>query len=119
MAHIGLTYQNIRGVNTKINEFTTNVLTQNVDILALTETWLSASVQDAELFDNRYEVHRRDRDNASASAASAGRRRPESAAAAVSRGGGRLRSYTEADYVPTYVRIRDGRRTYLGKNYQK
>lgn len=38
-----------------------SVLGQETDIIVITETWLNSSVYNAQLFDERYEVHRRDR----------------------------------------------------------
>lgn len=54
-------YQNVRGLRTKTNDFYKNVQCCNFDIIILTETWLNDSVINAEIFDNRYNVHRRDR----------------------------------------------------------
>jgi hypothetical protein len=59
--NINLLYSNVRGLNTKTHEFSCNLLAQNSDIIALTETWLHPGVFDAELFDDRYTVFRRDR----------------------------------------------------------
>lgn len=38
------------------------ILSNNYDIIVLTETWLCDGVVDSEIFDDRYEVYRRDRD---------------------------------------------------------
>jgi Reverse transcriptase (RNA-dependent DNA polymerase) len=54
-------YQNVRGLNSKTLECLSSVLAQEHDFIALTETWLNDSVKDAELFDGRYIVFRRDR----------------------------------------------------------
>lgn len=54
-------YQNVRGLNTKTIQFSIAVAAQSHDVIALSETWLSESVLDAELFDGRYLVFRRDR----------------------------------------------------------
>jgi Reverse transcriptase (RNA-dependent DNA polymerase) len=54
-------YQNVRGLNSKTLECLSSVLAQEHDVVALTETWLSDSVKNAELFDERYLVFRRDR----------------------------------------------------------
>lgn len=59
---INVYYQNIRGINSKIETFNLNVLNNNYDIIALTETWLNSNVNSSELFDNRYTVFRSDRD---------------------------------------------------------
>lgn len=40
-----------------------NVVCANYDAVILTETWLNGRVFDAELFDSRYTVYRRDREN--------------------------------------------------------
>jgi exonuclease III len=45
----------------KTHEFYSNLLAQDINIIGLTETWLSSSVLDAELFDARYTVFRKDR----------------------------------------------------------
>ena len=54
-------YQNVRGLRTKTEGFFTNLLTEEYDIVALTETWLCDSIFSSELFDDRYTVIRRDR----------------------------------------------------------
>ena len=54
-------YQNVRGLNTKTVECLSAVSAQEHDLIALTETWLDDSMSDAELFDDRYLVFRRDR----------------------------------------------------------
>lgn len=55
-------YQNVRGLNTKTLNFSKNVLCNNYDIIVLTETWIQSGVTDRELFDDRYNVYRCDRD---------------------------------------------------------
>lgn len=56
-------YQNVRGLRTKLREFGTNCLSNNHDILCITESWLNGSVLDSELVDlDRYSVFRRDRE---------------------------------------------------------
>lgn len=42
-----------------------NVCCCNYDIIIISETWLNSSVQSSELFDDRYVVYRRDRENSS------------------------------------------------------
>lgn len=54
-------YQNVRGLRTKTHNLYMNALSQDYDILVLSETWLNDSVFDNELLDNRYNVYRRDR----------------------------------------------------------
>ena len=54
-------YQNVRDLKSKTSDFFLSVTMHNFDIIALTETWLDDSVHNAELFDNRYTVLRRDR----------------------------------------------------------
>lgn len=53
----------MRGLNTKTHELynSTANLIENADIYALTETWLTTSVYDSELFDTSYTVYRADR----------------------------------------------------------
>ncbi|KAJ8914267.1 hypothetical protein NQ315_010999 [Exocentrus adspersus] len=58
---IRIYYQNCRGLRTKTNIFYTNLLSEDYDLLLLTETWLTSDVMDSELFDERYEVFRKDR----------------------------------------------------------
>ena len=59
---ISIFYQNVRGLNTKLETFRHNVLLHSYDIISITETWLSDSVFNAEVSDDRYQVSRRDRD---------------------------------------------------------
>lgn len=55
-------YQNCGGLRTKLNTLYLNILSDNYDILVLTETWLIPSIADGELIDERYTVFRCDRD---------------------------------------------------------
>uniref|UniRef100_A0A8D8Z6R9 Endonuclease/exonuclease/phosphatase domain-containing protein n=1 Tax=Cacopsylla melanoneura TaxID=428564 RepID=A0A8D8Z6R9_9HEMI len=55
-------YQNTRGLNSKTLEFYLNVLSEDYDVIALVETWLTSGVNTGELFDSRYQVFRQDRD---------------------------------------------------------
>lgn len=57
-------YQNVRGLRSKTTTFSRNLSLHSYDVIVLTETWLIDSIADAELFDNRYVVCRRDRDYA-------------------------------------------------------
>lgn len=60
--NITIYYQNARGLRSKTNTFYRNVCSNTFDIIVITETWLLESIADAELFDKRYLVFRRDRD---------------------------------------------------------
>lgn len=59
--NLSIYYQNARGLRSKTTLFYRNVCATNYDIIVITETWLLDSVLDAELFDSRYVVFRRDR----------------------------------------------------------
>lgn len=63
MSNIHIYYQNVRGLRSKTNEIAIEILNNNYDIICLTETFLNSSVESSEIFDNRYEVHRRDRES--------------------------------------------------------
>lgn len=54
-------YQNVRGLNTKLNDFFNSVTASNFSIIAVTETWLSSHIKNAELFPDNYLVFRSDR----------------------------------------------------------
>lgn len=54
-------YQNVRGLRTKSNSFYKNILDSNLDLVALTETWLCPSIKSEELFTNDFIVYRKDR----------------------------------------------------------
>ena len=54
-------YQNVRGLNTKIQEFFVSACDLFYDVVVLTETWLSDSVHSSELFPNYYSIARCDR----------------------------------------------------------
>lgn len=62
MIYISYYNQDCRGLRSKTDVFLCNLCTSNCDIISLTETWLSSSITDGELFDERYLVCRRDRD---------------------------------------------------------
>lgn len=62
MSLLNIYYQNSRGLRTKTHIFYRNLCISNYDIIVLTETWLNNSVSNHELFDNRYNVYRRDRE---------------------------------------------------------
>lgn len=59
--YINLYYQNVRGIRSKTVAFRLGILSENYDIVAITETWLNDSVLNAELFPPGYQVFRRDR----------------------------------------------------------
>lgn len=62
---LAIYYQNVRGLRTKTTTILQNNLSNDYDIIALTESWLTKGIRDDELFDPRYYVYRRDRDYAS------------------------------------------------------
>ena len=56
-------YQNVRGLRTKTHELLNQTSDAGFDIIAFTETWLSADVCNSELFENHlFNVYRADRD---------------------------------------------------------
>lgn len=55
-------YQNCGGFRTKLNTLYFNILSNNYDIIVLTETWLVPHISDNEFIDQRYTVFRCDRD---------------------------------------------------------
>uniref|UniRef100_A0A8D8Z7Y4 Endonuclease/exonuclease/phosphatase domain-containing protein n=1 Tax=Cacopsylla melanoneura TaxID=428564 RepID=A0A8D8Z7Y4_9HEMI len=57
-----ISYQNVRGLRSKTNNFYENILGQDQDIIAITESWLKDGIFDAEVIDSRYQVFRLDRD---------------------------------------------------------
>lgn len=59
--HLSYYYQNVRGLKTKLNEFYRNLLLEDLDAIFLTETGLDESVNNLELFDNKYNIFRCDR----------------------------------------------------------
>lgn len=61
MRNLYFCYQNVRGLRTKLNTFSNNVLQCKYDVIALTETFLNSSVLDGELFTSEYVVVRNDR----------------------------------------------------------
>lgn len=58
---ISLYYQNVRGLNTKIDMFFRTISECEYDVLGLTETWLNENVSSSELFNDEYVVFRCDR----------------------------------------------------------
>lgn len=73
---LSLYYQNVRGLNTKVENFYVQVTKCEYDIVCLTETWLSEKVQNSELFCNNYEIFRDDRQNAKGGGVAIAIRRP-------------------------------------------
>ena len=65
-------YQNVNRFRSKLKEFYLNVLNCNYDIICLTETNLNGGVFDGELFDDRYNVYRRDREDTGSSKSDGG-----------------------------------------------
>uniref|UniRef100_A0A8D9E6L4 Uncharacterized protein n=1 Tax=Cacopsylla melanoneura TaxID=428564 RepID=A0A8D9E6L4_9HEMI len=59
---IRIFYQNIRGLKTKTQEFFLNLLSEDYDVIAIVESWLTPDINSSELFDSRYVVFRQDRD---------------------------------------------------------
>ena len=58
---LNIYYQNVRGLNTKIYNFYVGTCDLFYDVVVLTETWLSDSVNSSELFPAYYSVARCDR----------------------------------------------------------
>ena len=55
-------YQNVNGLKTKIDEFSTNIILNSYEIICLTETNLNTEINSQELFiNNNYIVYRNDR----------------------------------------------------------
>lgn len=59
--NINCFYQNVRGLNTKTNEFYNNTLLLEYDLIAISETWLQSNVHDSEIINNNYVLFRADR----------------------------------------------------------
>jgi hypothetical protein len=51
----------VRGLRLSTDTFNINILDSDFDIICLAETWLCPSILDSELFDDRFDVFRRDR----------------------------------------------------------
>uniref|UniRef100_A0A8D8V4E4 Uncharacterized protein n=1 Tax=Cacopsylla melanoneura TaxID=428564 RepID=A0A8D8V4E4_9HEMI len=58
---IRIFYQNTRGLKTKTDNFLLSLMSEDYDIVAIVESWLSPDINTSELFDDRYEVYRQDR----------------------------------------------------------
>ena len=56
-----LFYQNVRGLRTKIGEFSDNILISTYDIICLTETWLNPDFPNHCYFPQIFSVYRKDR----------------------------------------------------------
>ncbi|KAK9696366.1 hypothetical protein QE152_g31947 [Popillia japonica] len=59
--HISIFYQNVRGLCTKTQTLTCNLLNSDFDIVCLTETWLNPNILASEISNNKYSIFRRDR----------------------------------------------------------
>lgn len=59
---ITIFYQNCRGTRTKLNTIYFNILSNNYDVIIITESWLTPEINDSEFIDDRYSVFRCDRD---------------------------------------------------------
>jgi len=53
----------VRGLRTKTEALYTSVLSEDYDVVGLTETWLNDGIFDAELVDTRYVIERQDRNS--------------------------------------------------------
>ncbi|KAL0871522.1 hypothetical protein ABMA27_005236 [Loxostege sticticalis] len=60
-------YQNCRGIRTKLHTLYMNILSNNYDVIVLTETWLISEIDNNEFIDRRYVVYRCDRDRTATS----------------------------------------------------
>lgn len=63
LTDLNIYYQNVRGLRTKTKSVLSNSLSMNFDVYALTETWLTSSINSLELFDKSFIVFRKDRYN--------------------------------------------------------
>lgn len=57
-----ISYQNCRGVKTKLDRLRCNLLLSDNEIVVLTETWLNMSVYSSEFSTNKWNIFRKDRD---------------------------------------------------------
>jgi hypothetical protein len=60
---LNIVYQNVRGLKTKLQEWNHSLLSQEADIVAVTETFLDDSIGDPEVASSEWSVVRRDRPN--------------------------------------------------------
>ena len=58
---ITILYQNVRGLNTKTDEFFKSVSEGEYNLVAASETWIQTSVNSSELFNSNYITFRKDR----------------------------------------------------------
>uniref|UniRef100_A0A0K8UPJ4 Endonuclease/exonuclease/phosphatase domain-containing protein n=1 Tax=Bactrocera latifrons TaxID=174628 RepID=A0A0K8UPJ4_BACLA len=56
-----ITYQNVRGLRTKLNRFLTSSSANNTDVFCITESWLHPAILDGEIIDSTYSIYRKDR----------------------------------------------------------
>lgn len=55
-------YQNVRGLNTKLNTFYVSASYSDYDVIGVTESWCTPAIASSEIFDNnQYSVYRQDR----------------------------------------------------------
>ena len=47
---------NAQGLKTKFNELTDFIISKDIDMCAITETWLSSEIEDAEFLPEKYQV---------------------------------------------------------------
>lgn len=59
---LSIFYQNVRGLRTKADEFMSNLITADLDVICLSETWLCDGIPNSNYFTPNYNVYRRDRD---------------------------------------------------------
>lgn len=64
---ISIYYQNVNRIRSKLTQFYLKVLNSNYDLICITETNLNDGVFNEEVFDARYNVLRRDRENTNSS----------------------------------------------------
>lgn len=58
---LSIRYQNTRGLRTKVNEFSSNILNNSAQMHVITESWLYSDINTSEYLPNDYISHRRDR----------------------------------------------------------
>lgn len=57
--NISCLYQNVRGVRTRVGQFSMSSQENKSDIIAVSETWLRDGISSGELFNGRYVVFRK------------------------------------------------------------
>lgn len=62
--NLSIYYQNVRGLNTKLNILYNSLTASSYDILALSETWLDSNIENSEIVHENYVLFRSDRDKA-------------------------------------------------------